>query len=176
MLECASRGGGCLPGPGGGVSAWSKGGLLRGGVCLVRGGGWCVSQHALRQTPSPLPPCGQNSWHTLVKILAWPNFVAAGNNDIWNTRVSFVLWVRKWHILSSEETRLIYFGFELSLPRLCLHLQLIVRPWHLKRCPLWSVLFQCPGLYLPQCHLLLIYNMQGRRNTAVLLIRKQKTV
>ena len=62
--------GGCLPGPG--VSAWSGGCLLGpggsawsggpgwsrgvclvwGGVCLVRGG--LASQHALRQTPSPL--------------------------------------------------------------------------------------------------------------------------
>ena len=49
--------GGGVSGPGGGV--WSGGGgLLPGGV----------SQHALRQTPSP------------VKIVPWPNFVAAGNN------------------------------------------------------------------------------------------------
>ena len=67
--------------------------LVRGGVYLIRGGGgsppgavwsrgvWVcsrggVSQHALRQTP----PRRQNSWHTLVKILPWPNFVAAGKN------------------------------------------------------------------------------------------------
>ena len=48
-------------------------------MCLVRGGlppggGW-VSWHALRQTP--LPPVDRQ---TLVKILPWPNFVAAGNN------------------------------------------------------------------------------------------------
>ena len=54
--------GGCLL-PGGGVS------VPVGGVCS-RG----VSQHALRQTP--LPPVDR---HTLVKILPWPNFVAAGN-------------------------------------------------------------------------------------------------
>ena len=42
--------------------------LLPGG--LLREG--CVSQHALRQTPSV-------DRHTLVKILPWPNFVAAGN-------------------------------------------------------------------------------------------------
>ena len=28
----------------------------------------------------PTPTCGQNSWHTLLKILPWPNFVAAGKN------------------------------------------------------------------------------------------------
>ena len=43
--------------PGGEVPPWG-GGLLRG-----------LSQHALRQTP---PPCGQNSWHTLLKILPCP--------------------------------------------------------------------------------------------------------
>ena len=35
------------------------------------------SQHAMEQTP---PPRGQNSWHTLLKILPCPNFVAGGNN------------------------------------------------------------------------------------------------
>ena len=88
MLQSASRGG-LLPGR-------VRGGICsRGGVCswgvAARGGGVSapgeissqrvcsqggVSQHALRQTP---PPCGQNSLHTLVKILPWPNFVAAGN-------------------------------------------------------------------------------------------------
>ena len=32
--------------------------------------------------PGPVPrhpPCGQNSWHTLLKILPCPNFVACGN-------------------------------------------------------------------------------------------------
>ena len=31
--------------------------------------------------PTP-PPRGQNSWHTLLKILPWPNFVAAGNKYV----------------------------------------------------------------------------------------------
>ena len=69
---CLPALGGCLPGPGGCLP-----GL---GGCLPGLGG-CVSQHALRQTPSP-PPCGQNSWHTLLKILPWPNFVAAGNKEL----------------------------------------------------------------------------------------------
>ena len=76
--------GGSAPGgsaPGGG--AWS-GGLVQGGGCLLRGvsapGG--LSQHALRQTP--LPPVDR---HTPVKILPWPNFVAAGN-DIINDIIS----------------------------------------------------------------------------------------
>ena len=38
--------------------------------CLVRGGGvWYPSMHWGR---TPLPPCEQNSWHTLVKILPCP--------------------------------------------------------------------------------------------------------
>ena len=52
--------------PGG---VWSRGGVWSGG-CLVRGG---LSQHALRQTP----PVDRQ---TPVKILPWPNFVAAGKN------------------------------------------------------------------------------------------------
>ena len=60
--------GGLVPGvsaPGGGLvpGGWSRGGLLGGGI----------SQHALRQTR----PVDRQ---TPVKILPWPNFVAAGNN------------------------------------------------------------------------------------------------
>ena len=96
-MKSASRGGGggwwCLvqgglPGPGGVCSrggAWSRGvSACSGGVCLFRGGstwsgGVClvrggISQHALRQTPLP-PPVDRQ---TPVKILPWPNFVAAG--------------------------------------------------------------------------------------------------
>ena len=61
-----------VPGPGGCLvwgGTWSGGGLVWGGA-WSRG----VSQHALRQTP--LPPVDR---HTLVKILPWPNFLAAGN-------------------------------------------------------------------------------------------------
>ena len=63
MLQSASRWGGLLPGrvPG-------PGGSAPGGV----------SQHALRQTP--LPPVDR---HTPVKILPWPNFVAAGKYTIY---------------------------------------------------------------------------------------------
>ena len=60
-----------LPGPGGvclgGGGAWSRGICSRGVSAL---GGGVVSQHALRQTP----PCIQNSWHTLMKILPCPKF------------------------------------------------------------------------------------------------------
>ena len=92
--------GGGLPGPGG-VSAWTRGGLpgLVGvGVCLVpggsawsqggawsqrgsawSGGGGLASQHALRQTPHP--PLLTES-QTPAKTLPWPNFVAAGKNDV----------------------------------------------------------------------------------------------
>ena len=68
-----------VPGPGGllpGGVPGRGGGLLLGG-CMVQG--VCsqgVSQHALRQTP--LPPVDR---HTLVKILPWPNFVAAGKKS-----------------------------------------------------------------------------------------------
>ena len=48
----------------GGGSAWSVGG--------------CISQHALRQTP--LPPTVDRQMP--VKILPWPNFVAAGNKKV----------------------------------------------------------------------------------------------
>ena len=65
MLQSASRGGVC-----------PRGECLLPGGCLVLGGfcsgGW-VSQHAQRQTP--LPPVDRQ---TPVKILPWPNFVAAG--------------------------------------------------------------------------------------------------
>ena len=64
--------------PGGGVR-----GVLGPGGCLLREG-WCAwsggglaSQHALRQTP-PLWTESQ----TPVKTLPWPNFVAAGNEEI----------------------------------------------------------------------------------------------
>ena len=56
---------GCVPS----VAVAVGGGGLPGGVC--------VSQHALGQTPPP--PRGQNSWHTLVKILPCRNYVADGN-------------------------------------------------------------------------------------------------
>ena len=73
---------GCLdwgaPGPGeGGVCSWGGGVSGLGGWgwgCLLMGG-W-VSQYALRQTP--LPPVDRQ---TLVKILPWANFVAAGKNQ-----------------------------------------------------------------------------------------------
>ena len=65
--EGVCLGGGCGGGPG-------LGGVCSGGGCLLPGRVVGVSQHALRQTP--LPPVDRQ---TLVKILPWPNFVAAGN-------------------------------------------------------------------------------------------------
>ena len=56
----------------GSVSA-PRGCLLLGGVCSR---GVYPSMHWGRHSP----PRGQNSWHMLLKILPWPNFVAAGNN------------------------------------------------------------------------------------------------
>ena len=72
------QGGRCLVWGAGGV--WSGGCLLLGGLVqggLPLGGGVYIPACTEADT---LPPCGQNSWHTLVKILPWPNFVAAGNN------------------------------------------------------------------------------------------------
>ena len=124
MLQSASRGGVCLL-PGGGVCSggclllggllWgvcsrgsAPGGVCSGGVsapgggvggCLLRGGGWCIPACTEADT---LSPCGQNSWHTLVKILPWPNFVAAGNDPIvdqlqfrlrWQSDTKFIFYV-----------------------------------------------------------------------------------
>ena len=66
MLKPASGGGSARGGEGGICSGGDSGGMVSG-----RGG---ISQHALRQTP--LPPVDRQ---TPVKILPWPNFVAAGN-------------------------------------------------------------------------------------------------
>ena len=69
-------GGGCLPGPGG--CAWSRGGVCSRGVCAWSGG-WVVllpgggGIPACTEVDTP-PPVDR---HTLVKILPWPNFVAA---------------------------------------------------------------------------------------------------
>ena len=52
------------------------------------GRGEGVSQHALRQTPSarrPPLPCGQNSWHTLLKILPCPKLcLLPGGGGAWS--------------------------------------------------------------------------------------------
>ena len=62
-------------GPGG---VWSRGGVWSGGVWSGGSGpGRGISQHALRQTP--LSPVDRQ---TPVKILPWPNFVAAGKNQV----------------------------------------------------------------------------------------------
>ena len=62
-------GGGCLL-PGG---VCSQGGLLPGGICSrgVSAPGGCVPEYTEAD-----PPVDR---HTFVKILPWPNFVAAGN-------------------------------------------------------------------------------------------------
>ena len=65
--------------PGGCLSRWR--GCLSGGVCP----GGCLPGRVWQT-----PPCGQNSWHTLVKTLPCLNFVAGGKNSfqIGNSRLS----------------------------------------------------------------------------------------
>ena len=70
----AARGGVCSGGAPGGVCSGgvsAPGGVCSRGVSALGGGG--ISQHALRQTTFP-PPVDRQ---TPVKILPWPNFVAA---------------------------------------------------------------------------------------------------
>ena len=68
-----------------------SGGGLTGGVCPqgLSALGVYPSMHCGRQ-----PPCGQNSLHTLVKILYCRNFVADGNNMNRNNKLS------SWQLLS----------------------------------------------------------------------------
>ena len=67
-----SGAGGLLPGCvwSGGVCSWGDG----------PGGVWSQGGDCIPACTEADPPCVQNSSHTLVKILPWPNFVAAGNN------------------------------------------------------------------------------------------------
>ena len=95
----SAPGGVCLL-PGVSARGVSALGVWSGGVCSWGGG---VSQHALRQTPSPH---GQNSWHTLVKILPWPNFVAAGN---YQTPKDYNIQV--WKFVKSDKNRKSGMGF-----------------------------------------------------------------
>ena len=48
----------------------------QGGVCTC----WGVYLPRRMHLPRYSPPCEQNSWHTLLKILPCPNFVAGGKN------------------------------------------------------------------------------------------------
>ena len=106
-------GGGYLPLVRGGVC--SQGGYLRlwsggGGVCSQGGGtclwaGWCIPAC---NGADPPPPCEQNSWHTFLKILPCPNFVAGGNKYLNKKIISFQASKnyhgKKW-ILSREDSR-----------------------------------------------------------------------
>ena len=75
--------------PGG---VYSRGGVCsKGGTCLWSGGGFCFggvicSWGVPASGPGGIPacngaesPCGQSSWHMLLKILPCPNFVAGGD-------------------------------------------------------------------------------------------------
>ena len=77
--ECLPLGGVCSGGSvcfGGCLLLWG-GCLLLGGVCFW--GGVC-SGRVYSSMHWGRPPHAQNSLHMLVKILPWPNFVAAGKN------------------------------------------------------------------------------------------------
>ena len=54
---------------------WSRGGMVPGG-CLVWGGVWSGGYIPAYTNSDPPPPVDRQ---TPVKILPWPNFVAAGN-------------------------------------------------------------------------------------------------
>ena len=108
MLESASRGGGgSAPGEVwsggclflGGSGLWGGGVSAPGGV-LVPGG---ISQHALRQTP----PVDR---HTPVKILPWPNFVAAGKDkslsSLQTVRLKWDYVLRRSGLLGTLKSRL----------------------------------------------------------------------
>ena len=105
MLESASRGGsgpgGCLLQGGlvpGGVSA--PGGFGPGGMSAPgeSGPGGGISQHALRQTP----PVDR---HTPVKILPWPNFVAAGKKlGAFGHQIDFIFVWTPYSLVSCSTT------------------------------------------------------------------------
>ena len=65
----------------------------RGGGCLLLGMSTLGVSQGERGLVANTPLCGQNSWHMLLKILPFPNFVAGGNNTVLNFehRVSSVL-------------------------------------------------------------------------------------
>ena len=82
---------GCLPpsalavGWGGGVwlsACWDTSPLGVGWESPPPGCGPGDLQGILGYHPSPPPPREQNSWHTLLKILPYPNFFAGGNKNI----------------------------------------------------------------------------------------------
>ena len=85
---CTARG--RVPGPGCvsalGVPGLGPGLVLGGGGCLVGGGAWShggvVSHHTLRQTPH-----GQNSWHTLLKILPCPKLRLRAVKSVYHRRL-----------------------------------------------------------------------------------------
>ena len=82
---CSLTMGGYLPG---GVPAQGERGVpAQGGV--PAGGGQGLPARGGGYLPR-YSPRGQNSWHTLLKILPCPNFVAGGNK-----RVMFFKWHRK---------------------------------------------------------------------------------
>ena len=72
-----------------------------------------VSQHALRQTP----PCGQNSWHMLLKILPCCNFVVDGNKQVAKHMLLFQVKSSIWNFWNWDD----FHGKQLLRfsPRIC---------------------------------------------------------
>ena len=93
LLWGVSAPGGCLlwgVSDPGGVCSWWGVSTPGCGVCSRRVSALGVSAPGVSAPGGYIPACteadtprGQNSWHTLVKILPWPNFVAAGKYIIY---------------------------------------------------------------------------------------------
>ena len=94
MLQSASRGDVCSGGRSAPRGGSALGGVSTWGVSAPRGG---VSQHALRQTPPPV----DRILDRLVKILPWPNFVAAGDKRQTSQKV-FVFSQFEWTLMDID--------------------------------------------------------------------------
>ena len=77
--------------------------------------------HACPPAMHALPHCGQNSWHTLLKILPCPNFVAGGK---YSSDKSFTCWL--WRISLNHFPRSANSNFSKSCGKCLQNLQNVV--------------------------------------------------